>query len=162
LQVKLCDSCLSALCVPWCKRRYINTLPFLSFPYCTDPDVTLGNGRGCPLVVHYWVDLQSVQEFRCYEREMSASACTRSMRGFCCNDALLCIRWRSESVHEKERLPVVETYMFIELTKSLLPSNQQLKAYIHRTFSRLSTPRSVIQAVDDLLFYCENKQFAVA
>jgi len=46
----------------------------------------------CPLVVHYWADLQSVQEFRCYnninvckliaadaysaEREMSASACT--------------------------------------------------------------------------------------
>ena len=22
--------------------------------YCTDPDVTWGHGRGCPLVVHYW------------------------------------------------------------------------------------------------------------
>jgi len=22
--------------------------------YCTDPDVTWGSGRGCPLVVHYW------------------------------------------------------------------------------------------------------------
>ena len=33
LQVKLCDPCLSALSVPpWPKRRYINTLPFLSFP----------------------------------------------------------------------------------------------------------------------------------
>jgi len=32
LQVKLCDACLSALSVPpWPKRRYINTLPFLSF-----------------------------------------------------------------------------------------------------------------------------------
>ena len=31
LQVKLCDPCLSTLSVPWCKRRYINTLPFLSF-----------------------------------------------------------------------------------------------------------------------------------
>jgi len=31
LQVKLCDPCLSALSVPpWPKRRYINTLPFLS------------------------------------------------------------------------------------------------------------------------------------
>jgi len=27
--------------------------------YCTDPDVTWGHGRGCPLVVHYWADLQS-------------------------------------------------------------------------------------------------------
>jgi len=25
--------------------------------YCTDPDVTWGRGRGCPLVVHYWADL---------------------------------------------------------------------------------------------------------
>jgi len=34
--------------------------------YCTDPDVTWGSGRGCPLVVHYWADLQSVNELRCY------------------------------------------------------------------------------------------------
>ena len=26
----------------------------------TDPDVTWGSDRGCPLVVHYWADLQSV------------------------------------------------------------------------------------------------------
>jgi len=32
LQVKLCDPCLSALCVPpWPKKRYINTLHFLSY-----------------------------------------------------------------------------------------------------------------------------------
>jgi len=28
--------------------------------YCTDPDVTWGSSRGCPLVVHYWADLQSM------------------------------------------------------------------------------------------------------
>ena len=33
--------------------------------YCTDPDVTW-SGRGCPLVVHYWADLQSVHGMRCY------------------------------------------------------------------------------------------------
>ena len=53
--------------------------------YCTDLDVTWGNGRECPLLVHYWVDLQSVRGFRCSgnsaEREMSASACTHSMPG---------------------------------------------------------------------------------
>jgi len=27
--------------------------------YCTDPDVTWRHGRGCPVVVHYWADLQS-------------------------------------------------------------------------------------------------------
>jgi len=29
--------------------------------YCTDLDVTCGGGRGCPLVVHSWADLKSVQ-----------------------------------------------------------------------------------------------------
>jgi len=34
--------------------------------YCTDPDVTWEIGRGCPLAVHYWADLQSVHGLRCY------------------------------------------------------------------------------------------------
>jgi len=34
--------------------------------YCTDPDVTWGRGRGYPLVVHYWADLQSGHGLRCY------------------------------------------------------------------------------------------------
>jgi len=34
--------------------------------YCTYPDVTWGSGRGCPVVVHFWVDLQSVHGLRCY------------------------------------------------------------------------------------------------
>jgi len=34
--------------------------------YCTDPDVTWGSGVGCPLVVHYWADLQSVHGLRCH------------------------------------------------------------------------------------------------
>jgi len=68
----------------------------------------LGNGRECPLVVHYWVDLQSVHGFRFYvnihlcklialytangcsaEREMLVSACKCSVAGF----ALLAL-WR--------------------------------------------------------------------
>jgi len=34
--------------------------------YCTGPAVTWGRGRGCPLVVHYWADLQSGHGLRCY------------------------------------------------------------------------------------------------
>ena len=34
--------------------------------YCTDLDVTWGSGRGYPLVVHYWADLQSVHGLRCF------------------------------------------------------------------------------------------------
>jgi len=38
--------------------------------YCTDPDVTWGSGTGCPLVVHYWADLQSVHGLRRYGNTM--------------------------------------------------------------------------------------------
>jgi len=34
--------------------------------YCTDPDVILGNGMGCLLVVHCWEYSQSVHGLRCY------------------------------------------------------------------------------------------------
>ena len=34
--------------------------------YYMDPDVTWRHGRGCPLVVHYWADLQSGHGLRCY------------------------------------------------------------------------------------------------
>ena len=33
--------------------------------YCTDPDVTWDSGRECPIVVHYWADLQSVHGLHC-------------------------------------------------------------------------------------------------
>jgi len=49
------------------------------FPqYCMDPDVTWRNGRGCPLVVHYWADLQSLHVSRCYDniaRTRNVSQC---------------------------------------------------------------------------------------
>jgi len=41
--------------------------------YCTDPDVTWGRGRGCPLVVHYWADLQSGHRLRCYGNNLNPS-----------------------------------------------------------------------------------------
>ena len=34
------------------------------------PGCNLGSGRGCPLVVHYWADLQSVHGLRCYGNTM--------------------------------------------------------------------------------------------
>jgi len=43
-----------------------------------DPDVTWEHGRGCPLVVHYWADLQSVHGLRCYgniTRNLVTSLC---------------------------------------------------------------------------------------
>jgi len=61
-------------------------LSVATFPhYCTDPDVSWGNCRGCPLVVHCWADLQLCSSFIAMttypECEMSASACTRCMPG---------------------------------------------------------------------------------
>jgi len=48
------------------------------FPhYCTDPGVSRGNGRGCPLVVHYWANLQSVHGYRCYDNIAPNAKCQR-------------------------------------------------------------------------------------
>jgi len=58
-------------------------LSIAAFPhYCTDPDVSWENGRGCPLVVHHWADLQSVHGFRCYDsiaRTRNVSECLHSL-----------------------------------------------------------------------------------
>ena len=49
-------------------KMYSVCLSLAAFPhYCMDLDVTWGNGRRCPVVVHYWADLQSVHGFRCYD-----------------------------------------------------------------------------------------------
>jgi len=52
-------SAYGRLCV--CDCLSLATVPH----YCTGPDVSCGNGRGCPLVVHCWENLQSVHEFCC-------------------------------------------------------------------------------------------------
>jgi len=53
---------------PWPSVFLSVCLSLAAFPhYCTDPDVTWGNGKGCPLVVQCWVDLQPVHRFRCYD-----------------------------------------------------------------------------------------------
>ena len=56
---------VTAVCVSVCLSVCLSiaALPY----YCTGPDVTWANGRGFPLVVHYWADLQSVHGFRCYD-----------------------------------------------------------------------------------------------
>ena len=55
----MCCPCV-CLCVSVCLSAAVRP------HYCTDPDVTWGRGRGCPLVVHYWADLQSGHTLRCY------------------------------------------------------------------------------------------------
>jgi len=56
------------LCVCLSVPRHIPTL--LHGPGCK-----LGNGRGCPLVVHYWADLQLVHRFCCYDNIAPNAKC---------------------------------------------------------------------------------------
>jgi len=72
-----------------CVRGWVCVCVHATFPrYGTHPDVTLGNGRACPLGVHYTADLQSDHGFCCYEcthvlmRNVSECPCTRTMDGF--------------------------------------------------------------------------------
>ena len=39
------------------------------------PGCKLGNGRGCPLVVHSWADLQLVHGFHCYDNTAPNAKC---------------------------------------------------------------------------------------
>jgi len=67
--------CIITFCVSrWRRRMYCGharlsvCLSAAICPhYCMDPDVTwgMGSGRGCPLVVYYWADLQSVHWLHC-------------------------------------------------------------------------------------------------
>jgi len=80
------------LCVCVCLSVPCRIPTLLHRPKCNS-----GDGRGCPLVLHYWADLQLVHKFRCYDNiqvcklialytanaysdkhKLSASACTRS------------------------------------------------------------------------------------
>jgi len=54
------------LCVCVCVCLSVCLSAALRPHYCTDPDVTWRHGRGCPLVLHYWADLQSEHGLRCY------------------------------------------------------------------------------------------------
>jgi len=66
------------------------------------PRCNLGNGRGCPVVVHYLADLQLVHGIRCCDKhsakcEMLLSACTHSMPGL--HFAVLFLSlWNGDSV----------------------------------------------------------------
>jgi len=60
----------ASVCVSLCVSVCLSAAVCLH--YCTDPDVTWGSGRGCPLVVQYWADLQSVHGLRCYGNTRSA------------------------------------------------------------------------------------------
>jgi len=53
-------------------------LSLAAFPhYCTDLDVSWGNCKGCPVVVHYWADLQLVHGFHCYDNKAPNTKCQR-------------------------------------------------------------------------------------
>ena len=45
--------------------------------YCTYSDITWMNGRGCPVVVHCWADLQSVHGLCCYDNIAANAKCQR-------------------------------------------------------------------------------------
>jgi len=63
--------------------------------YCTDPDVTWGRGRGCPLVVRYWADLQSAHGLRClWQHNVNPS-----LRGVFARCLLVTGGWRRRSQH---------------------------------------------------------------
>jgi len=75
-------SCMS-VCVSVC-------LSLAAFPhYCTDQDVSWGNGREYPLVMHCLADLQFVYEFCCCDNIEPNTKCQRVLV------LALCLVWKS-------------------------------------------------------------------
>jgi len=60
---RVCVSVRLSVCLSICPRPHAHTI-------ARTADVTWGSGRGCPLVVHYWADLQSVHGLRRYGNTM--------------------------------------------------------------------------------------------
>ena len=56
--------CIVVMCV--CVYVCVCLFKAACLHYCTDLDVTWQSGRGCPLVVHYWADLQLLHGMHCY------------------------------------------------------------------------------------------------
>jgi len=62
---------VTAICVSVC-------LSLAAFPhYYMDHNVSWRNGRWCPIVVHYWADLQLVHGFHCYDSIVPNAKCQR-------------------------------------------------------------------------------------
>jgi len=69
-----------------------------AFPhYCTDPDATWGNGRGCPLVAQCSANLQSVHGFSCYDnialaywQSLQMAACIAANANACIRSVPIC------------------------------------------------------------------------
>ena len=103
--------------------------------YCTDPDVTWGSGRGCPLVVHYWADLQSVHGLRCYDNTKNA--------------------WKSPAVIRQANRTPRPLYMPAKLPSSATKSTRLLRArrYLQRGRSISSILRGVVTRTRDVSEY---------
>jgi len=61
------------VCVCVCLCVCLSLAAFLH--YCTDQNVTWRNGRGYPLVVQYWADLQPVHEICCHDNISPNAKC---------------------------------------------------------------------------------------
>ena len=101
-------------------------LSLTAFPhYCMDPDVTLGNGRACPLVVHYRVGgfaisarLSLLWQYTRLMRNVSEDGCTRWMAGcylLLLNCYCLCIVFTA--------LSASIIYMYAVVFRSVLAAN---------------------------------------
>jgi len=66
-----CGHARLCVCVCLCVSGCLSVRGCMPTPL-HEPGCNLGSGRGCPLVVHYWADLQSVHGLRCYGNTINA------------------------------------------------------------------------------------------
>ena len=84
------------LCASVCMSACLSAAACLH--YCMDPDVTCWSGRGWPLVVHCWADLQSVYGLCCYGNTRNAwqspvVICQAHRTHYACPERLCVVKW---------------------------------------------------------------------
>jgi len=66
------DECILVACICVCLTVCCRTLTVLHGPGCN-----LGGMVGCPLIAHYWADLQPVHRCLCYDKTAPNVKCQR-------------------------------------------------------------------------------------
>ena len=135
LQVKLCDPCLSALCVPWCKKALYkySSFPFISFYMYTRSDGCNGSRSSISRRLQYSVYFAPItsritaRKPALGRRELHASS------GRTC----ILIYWRPEhhrvtnGNHAPRRGEHVSAYLLAARVSWLVDPRPPLNAYRH-------------------------------
>jgi len=128
--------------------------------YCTDPDITCKNGRGCPLVAHRWADLQSVHGLRCYgniARTRNITECLYSLYAWF---PIAAKGWLSTNNTRRNSITKIVRPDVLYLKFALISTTRR-QFYHTNTYTVTLQPRCLLKPVDALIVVSRWRQLAL-